>query len=812
MSKSKFDAPNPSKDVDTGKFLKLAQRVEQVLTTECLYPEPKQIDPDKVLVSPLNRLGASPNTKHVHFGILRSFLKNSFDRTRPAIGICVEIKSEQGLKRLLEHNHKFSQGNRLLPPILQQGLSGPVYASLACTHLNLAFRCIKNGTSSPVCDVRDLMEHGTLKEVAQNGHRWWVLPESLAQEKQTDISLWRNQDQNENQAVHELEILQTIKHAAEGFLAKGTGHVSLGDLVSASQKRNPAKISPVSWMTLAKLYTGFLENGVADLVDDLMEYHSEHVDPRELTVSLKFFSAVSGEEAFKSCPQIRHYLITSQYTSEKVTASSSGPSVSQFLEITQIASFAKKRDQVNQLETTIRDLKAKYLPLLSASLGPRVARLEITEYMDLILRSLFGKPWPEKMEPKVTLPVGKFSEEKVKALGIHWAKVVDLKHKSCGFAAAAGLQPLEEEQEGNSVFVDLENLRALKRDPSGGPDPQGPQFKRGDAVTVIRRMSWTLPRKSNPNFRKDVTEGTQGVIEGWADTEMRQVLLSVDLNISGKQQTITQAVYARNLKLTSDYLLTKAGEAASSSSCDNQALQESEPAVQDNKKPQWLLGSSSPADVRVERKWSSLQADADMLTKTMYLRGRIATGLQALSEVLPKFTEKDFVVLNRKNDKGLWKSEIFTNRDFEPLEIMLAPFSSQIKETHLMAAAHAVVTLPKNGPGAHPENLCLAMDGRCRNMIASKDSVDPEEHTGSLYWIVTRTSDPQEVNLELEIFTWEQQIKVNLPGSKKRKVDPVQWLPSQCPSFPVLINKKAIQKHTKLCMFLAPKSEAKGKK
>ena len=812
MSNSKFDAPKPSKEVDPGKFLKLAQRVEQVLTTECLYPEPKQLDPDKVLVSPRNRLGASPNTKHVHHGILKSFQQNSYDRTRPAVGICVDIKSHEGIKRLLEHNHKFSQGNRLLPPILEQGLTGPVYASLACTHLNLAFRCIKNGTYSPVCDVSSLMDNATLKEVAQHGHRWWVLPESLQSDKQTDISLWRNQDQNENQAVHELEILQTIKHAAEGFLAKGTGTVSLGDLVSASQKRNPAKISPVSWMTLAKLYTGFLENGVADLVDDLMEYHSEHVDPRELTVSLKFLSAVSGEEAFKNCPQIRHFLITTQYTAEKVLASSSGPSVSQFLEVIHIASFAKKRDQVNQLETTIRDLKAKYLPILSASVGARVARLEITEYIGLILRSLFGKPWPENMEPKVTLPVGKFSEEKVKALGVHWAKVVDLKHKSLGFAAAAGLQTQEEEEEHSSLFVDLENLRALKRNPSGGPDPQGPQFKRGDAVTVIRRMSWSLPRKSNPNFRKDVTEGTEGVIEGWADPEMRHVLLSVDLNISGKQQTLTQAVYARNLKLTSDYLLTKAGEAASSSSGVKKALEESGPASEEHKKPHWVLGSSAPADVRVERKWSSLQADADVLTRTMYLRGRIATGLQALSEILPKFSEKDFVVVNRKNEKGLWKSEIFTNRDFEPLEIMLAPFSSQIKESHLMAAAHAVVTLPKTGPGAHPENMCLALDGRCRNMIASKDSVDPEAHTGSLYWIVTRTSDPKEVNLQLENFTWEQQIKVNFPGSKRRKVDPVQWQPAQCPSFPVLVNKKAIQKHVKLCMFLAAKSEPKGKK
>ena len=78
-------------------------------------------------------------------------------------------------------------------------------------------------------------------------------------------------------------------------------------------------------MTLSKYYIGFLENGVVDLVEDLGDFHSHCVDPRELTVSLRFFNAVVGEEAFKASPQLRHYLVTTQYTSEKVIASSSGP-------------------------------------------------------------------------------------------------------------------------------------------------------------------------------------------------------------------------------------------------------------------------------------------------------------------------------------------------------------------------------------------------------------------------------------------------------------------------------------------------------
>ena len=93
--------------------------------------------------------------------------------------------------------------------------------------------------------------------------------------------------------------------------------------------------------------------------------------------------------------------------------------MSVFLENSQIAAFCKKPDLVNQLEKSFRDLKNQYLPLLENALGPRVARLEIMVYMTLLVRRLFCKAWPQ-LEPWVTLPVGKFSEEKIQALGVHF--------------------------------------------------------------------------------------------------------------------------------------------------------------------------------------------------------------------------------------------------------------------------------------------------------------------------------------------------------------------------------------------------------
>ena len=68
-------------------------------------------------------------------------------------------------------------------------------------------------------------------------------------------------------------------------------------------------------------------------------------------------------------------------------------------------------------------------------------------------------------------------------------------------------------------------------------------------------------------------------------------------------------------------------------------------------------------------------------------------------EALPTFSDKDLYVVRRKTEKGLWKDELWTKRDFEALELQLAPVSSQLKDSNLMAAGHAVVGLSKHERG-----------------------------------------------------------------------------------------------------------------
>ena len=140
--------------------------------------------------------------------------------------------------------------------------------------------------------------------------------------------------------------------------------------------------------------------------------------------------------------------------------------------------------------------------------------------------------------------------------------------------------------------------------------------------------------------------------------------------------------------------------------------------------------------------------------------------LQALAEVLPSYSDKDFHVVARQNNKGIWCSELWTKRPFEPLEIQLGPWSAQLKDSHLMQSLHALAGIPKHGAGAHPDNLVMALDGSDKNKIAPKGELDSSEHQGSLFWIVGRTSKAVDCNLVLEDISVETQVKVSLPAPK----------------------------------------------
>ncbi len=796
-SASAAAGPSVGAGPDRTKMRKLANKIEDILSTKTLNKEPRQLDPESVLVAPRNRDGAPPNIQHLHQGILKSFVTKGFDASRPQVGICVQFSSASGKHELLEHNRRFSKGVPLLPPINEEKA---LYGSLAGSHFNLALRILKCGSASTVLgDVVSLLaDSPSLDEVTKLGHRWWILPESICLADQVDISLWRNQDQNENQGINEIEVLQTITTSAKELVEKNK-KTNLGELAALAGRRIPARITGYVMQTLVKYYTQFLSGGDQHLVDELVDFHSTMVNPRELTVSNAFFVTLSSDKALSQAPYLRHYLLLTQYTTEKARAAVGGPALAAFVDTKVMEALCKKTDQIREVENKVRELRTRLLPALELFMGAKQARVELAGYLILVVRALLGKPWPEDLAKdleKVTKS-RKFSVGLIDSLGAIWAKQVDLKFQA-PFAAAAGFPQGPLEDPDSLEEVNLENLRTLKRSESDGAPEPPTQFQRGDLVTVVRRMSWTIPGGS----RRDIGEGTEGTIEGFADSEHRQVLVKVTIMVANKPLEVTHQVYPRNLKLTSEYRLSQAAV--------QEAAAAEEPPTSSSSVPAWALLGSEPDQMKPEPKWEKYLSNQELPNQLFWFKGRVAVCLEALNEVVPSYTSKDLALFHRQTAKGGWKDELWTLRDFAAQELVFAPLTPQLRETGLANhAANALLGIPKHGLGRHPENQALSLDGRARVQLAGAGNLDDLVHSGLLFFIVRRTTTAEEANMSFETCLFEHRTTLEMPLKKRKHT--VDRESKHLPTIPLLVNKKAIKAHQRLTVFAAEPKKAEKK-
>ena len=321
-------------------------------------------------------------------------------------------------------------------------------------------------------------------------------------------------------------------------------------------------------------------------------------------------------------------------------------------------------------------------------------------------------------------------------------------------------------------------------------------------------MTWKNIRPDDPEWRKDIVEGTLGTIEGFPDPETkRQVLLKILLDVGPgktKKREVCQPCNPGNLTKSSELKAKRAGVAASEVPPAKKAKKE------DDKKgpPGWCMLTSQEGEVKVESSFKELLLDNAAETRTHFLKARVNVALESLCNVLPTYCKKDLVVVQRRNAKGVWNSELWTNRAFEPEELLFAPMSTQLKDTHIMKELNAVVGIPKHGRGSHPGNQSLAFCGRGKYLIGKEGSIDEAQHKGVLFFLVGRTSDESEVTMSLEQTSLEMGVTVNLPLSKKKKSltggaellqsTSSQWGKEELPSIPVLINKKALKAHVRL--------------
>ena len=507
----------------------LAQRVMEALETHGIHKAPRQIDSRKILVAPWNRSGAPPNVRHIHETILKSFVTKGFDSNRPQPGVCIKYESQEGKAALLAHNKAFTSGNPLLPTVYEQEAE---YGSIALSHLNLSLRFIKQGLASPSTNISGICDaQPCLKEFVDNGATWWVLPEDLDPQVYLDISTWRNQDQNENQVMHEAEVLSTVVSSAKRLgLTQET--IQAAQLVHAVQRKLPANVRCSTIQSLVAYFHVHLSIDHVFLIQEYLYFHSNRVNPAELTVAANFFRALADFKELNEAVYLRHYLLLTQYSTDKARASAVGPNTCNLLEIKLLEALCKKTKVVEQLEKTIVDLRNKYLPLLKTLTSEPQAHLDLQLLMSLLIRCALAKGAPQDLEFKVKL--GQWSPKQAEVLALAWAKHLDSKLPEPRLAPATDSQMALTEND--KVEIDLKNFGKKAKRPlkpqvsdggsaaSAGDEPQT-TFKVGDMVTVSRRVTWTVPRAGDKHFRQDLSVSRQSQFQWFVCDDAHVVLI-----------------------------------------------------------------------------------------------------------------------------------------------------------------------------------------------------------------------------------------------------------------------------------------------
>ena len=212
-----------------------------------------------------------------------------------------------------------------------------------------------------------------------------------------------------------------------------------------------------------------------------------------------------------------------------------------------------------------------------------------------------------------------------------------------------------------------------------------------------------------------------------------------------------------------------------------------------------MEADGTEVDLVIEPKWDALVDYSELLESFWAIKGKVAVLAAALLEQVPHLGPKDLAVVHRPIGNGEHRTEVWTLRKFAAKELLIPVVSLEIRDCLWTNKVFAFLGLPAAGAGAHPEGKKVAFDGRGRHRITSKGSLDDTERKGHLCWVVERTKDPREANLDFDSVTGdiEVHLKVPGPGGKRRKATH-SWPSEVLPSLPVLANAKALAQHTRL--------------
>ena len=452
------------------------------------------------------------------------------------------------------------------------------------------------------------------------------------------------------------------------------------------------------------------------------------------------------------------------------------------------------------LEKWLRTSLDKLLPLVSNVAGANHAADLVTNLLVTGVRLFFAKKLTTAS--LWTLPkgfaTGKPNESKLDALLEAWARHVQKSFPDSsliadlGFKAEANL-----DVEGEEFTFDCSPEKNALPAGSSSSAPL-PKFQTGDIVALLRRSSWPCPTKANIEHRKDINVGAQLKVMG-VDTASGLPLVQATVTDNGAPRFLVHTVKSSDLQHYDAYLKEK-------------ALKDGETAVKAPHAPEKQLTPKGfdwlNAHIKEENRtsvsvvdWKKFMAQGSVPDALVDLQSEAIFAMNMLRQSAPQYTEKDLVVAHRSSEKAdaPHTVEVWTNRAFKAFELVLVPYTHEIK-SHYYTRMRSVIVRTSNAVKTSVGGKTLAVDGRVRSDFVEpvapqhSDEKAKDRRIGSLFFCVQRTQKKKESNLILSYIKPHLNLSVTWPNKTKAQTTQL----SDIVEIPIFTNPSAIPEHTHL--------------
>ena len=778
--------------------VKSGQRVLINIAKYKVVEEPVSIPPNEVGCDYTNRGGQIPSIMVVHQVIGPDIKVNGYDPTKPKPGVVRQYKSNEGKRKLVKWNEDFSVRNPAFPTVESDVMS---YGSVASSHLTLTLRCYRERLHSQITnDAFTIENDDNLLQGTRRGHKYWVLREDTPDSVMMEISEYYNSDNNTMIKKHEMELLRSVQLQIQATLTTSAA-VSVSSVIAKTMQGLTVQVQPRQLATLARLAISL---GATELVDEICQWHSLHVNPNELTI----FSVL--DEIDKNIKQliVKCCLVILSYCPDsKVEKVRPNPDVADFLKSSDIKALSSRPEELSTLETFFQRHRMECMRLLRQEFGGAVGYELVLAFEHAALVTMLNKKPPGSVATWYRKPSkdnNKITEEVLTVLHGTWKRHVQskFKHHVDGWVYQEGL--LADDNDDETLLVaDVVDYKTAEKSSDDASIQKKVEagYTIGRKVKLSKRITVDFPNPNNGGkpFRKDVLAGDIGKIVGFPKEGGANVRATIEFEV--EHESITNVarmnVLYSNMKLVE---CTSGAKDVTAASSDSVAARYS-----------FLKGDSDASAISiVDFNECAFHdgSDTKMKEGPTLVRSLLFVGMHLANSLANRWTKKDIVLCNRAG-----KLEVWTMRDFAKNELVLHMYSHELKERYWTFNRASPIEVHKS------EFLCrhtvstnkfVVVDGRLR---ASAPPASSQTHANtnrqliSLFFAVERTDKPADANMEHMRFTFSG--SMTLSSGVKKIGDSSDEFDNVL--IPALVNPKPLKSHTRLVTVMDPLCKAAQK-